>query len=85
MWSIIVKSSAFRIIDVEISQWLFHPVKWAMVGMVPNMITCASGVPMDLGGVTFRLVMVGSVHVWRYPKYSVALLYTPLPVYPLIY
>ena len=36
-----------------------------MVGMVPNMINYDSGVPRDLGSISFWLVLGGSGHVWR--------------------
>ena len=33
------------------------PVTCSMAGIATNIITCASGVPRDLGGVSFQLVM----------------------------
>ena len=36
-----------------------------------NMITYASGVPRDLGGISFQLVLGGRGHVWCYPAFLV--------------
>ena len=44
---------------------LSRPFTWAMSDIETNMITCASGVPRDLGGISFQLVMGGVVMVWR--------------------
>ena len=48
-----------------------HPVKWAILGIVLNLITYDSGVPRDIGGICFLIVMVGCGHVWHLLDYSV--------------
>ena len=61
MFSTSFKASANWMLAGGANQDLFCLVKWTMVGIVMNMITCASGVPRDLGGVSSQLVFVGTV------------------------
>ena len=44
-----------------------------MVVIGTNVITCASGFLGGIGGISFQLVLGGSVHIWRYLATSVVL------------
>ena len=57
---------------------VYRPVTCSMDWIATNIFTYDSGVLMDIGSISFQLVLGGCGHVWRSPDY----VNTPDPLFP---